>query len=60
MEGKRRGVTFFEFSAALQSLAFKVMVLRRQEELSGPSQHGIIEIICSHDSLDDFRAIEQL
>ena len=30
------------FSAALESLAFKVMVLRRQEELSGPSQHSII------------------
>ena len=45
----------------LQMLAtFKVMVLRRQEELVGRPQHRIIRVMCSHDSPDDFRAFEQL
>ena len=39
---------------------FKVIVLRRQEELVGPPQHSIIRNTCSHDSPAIFRAIEQL
>ena len=39
---------------------FKVMVLRRQEELVGPPQHDTIRIVWSHDSSDIFRAFEQL
>ena len=36
------------------------MVLRRQEELVGQPQHRIIRITYSHDSPDDFRALERL
>ena len=35
---------------------FEVLVIRRQEELSGPSQHIIVRIIMSHNSPDDLRA----
>ena len=38
---------------------FEVIVLRRQEELCGPSQHCIIRISMSHNSSDDPRASEQ-
>ena len=40
--------------------AFKVMVLRRQEELVGPPRHSIIAITCPHDSPVIFITIEQL
>ena len=39
---------------------FKVMVLRRQEELVGPPRHSIIGITCPHDFSAIFGAIEQL
>ena len=39
---------------------FKVMVLRRQEELVGPLQHGTIRIVCFPDFPDDSGAVEQL
>ena len=39
---------------------FKVMVLRRQDELVGPPRHSIIRNACSHDSPASFRAFEQL
>ena len=41
---------------------FKVIVLRDQEELDGPSQHklSIVRNTCSHDSPAILRAIEQL
>ena len=39
---------------------FKVIVLRDQNELSGPSQHCTIPIYVSHDSPDDSGAIAQL
>ena len=39
---------------------FKVMVLRRQDELVGPPQHSIIRIIIMfHDPPDEFRAFDQ-
>ena len=39
---------------------FKVMVLRRQDELVGPPQHGTIRIICFYELSHEFRAIERL
>ena len=39
---------------------FKVIVLRRQEELVGPLQHTIIANACPHDSPGKIIAIEQL
>ena len=40
--------------------AFKVMILRRQEELVGPPRHSTIRIACSHDLPVIFITIEQL
>ena len=39
---------------------FKVIVLRRQEELCGPSQHSIIRTILSHNSPMIFRRFREL
>ena len=39
---------------------FKLMPLRRQEELVGPPQHATIRVLSSHDSSGISRAFEQL
>ena len=52
----------FSFSSTFRleiDATFKVLVLRDQDELSGPLEHGIITIIPIHNSTDDIIAIEQ-
>jgi len=57
------GGSFFReacYSLRLEKHAtFKVIVLRCQEELVAPSQHGTIRIICPHDSAAIFIMFEQ-
>ena len=62
-EWVRWGESFFDdlyLHSPAGAATFKAVVLRRREELVGPSQHSIIRITWYHGLPDEFRAFLQL
>ena len=53
-------INFPDFLHLEMHANFKVVVLRRQEELVGPWQHDTIRIVCFYDFPVVFRAFQQL